>query len=121
MTTSAILFFGILSAYNFAPTVGTLEYRQAMGQLPADVSGYALIAVDDCGLIGNYATIYAADGREFPALVFDCAGSDGSWYFADGNVIYDEPWRMLAGEVGYGFWQAHPDIVRSMVMIEVRR
>ena len=119
MTTGAILFWGILSAYNFAPTIGTLEYRQAMGQLPADVSGYALIAVDDCGLIGNYATIYAADGREFPALVFDCAGSDGAQYFSDGNDM-GTPYK-LAADVGWGFWQAHPDIVRSLVLVEVEK
>ena len=121
MSTGVILFWGILSAYNFAPTVGTLEYRQAMGQLPADVSMYdALLAVDDCSLIGHEARLVAGN-EVFTAIIFDCASANGAWYFADGNVIYDEPWRMLAGEVGYGFWQAHPGIVRSMVMIEVSR
>ena len=119
MSTGAILFWGILSAYNFAPTVGTLQYRQEMGQLPADVSGYEFfIAVDNCDLIGHNATLYAGD-LTFDGVVYDCAGSDGAKYFSDGDDL-NTPFK-LAGDVDYWFWKAHPEIVHSLVTVEVNR
>ena len=119
MTT--VFFLGILSAYSLNPSKGTLEYRQMHGQLPMDVSMYAaLLAVDDCSLIGHEARLIAGD-EIFTAIIFDCVGKAGTWYFADGNVQYDEPWRMLAAEADWFFWKAHPEIVHSLVTVEVNR
>ena len=116
---STIIFYGILSAYALNPTVATINYRQAIGQLPADLSPYAVyLAVDDCNLIGHEATMTAGD-EIFHGIIFDCTGSDGTQYFADGNVEYDEPWRMLAADADAMFWEKRPDIVRTLVMIEV--
>ena len=62
MNTGVTIFLGILSACNLNPTVGTLEYRQALGQLPADLSPYSVyLAVDDCSLIGQPARMIAGD------------------------------------------------------------
>ena len=119
MTTGAILFWGILSAYALNPSKGTLEYRQAHGQLPMDVSGYEFfIAVDDCGLIGHEATLYAGE-LTFDGVVYDCAGADGVMYFSDGDDL-TTPFK-LAGDIDYWFWKAHPEIVHSLVTVEVNR
>ena len=118
MTT--ILFVGFLSAYALGPTVGTINYRQDNGQIPHDLSPYdALLAVDDCGLIGHEATLTAGDDI-YTGLVFDCAGGDGAQHFSDGNA--DTPWK-LAADVDYGFWMQHPELVGSgvVVAIEVER
>ena len=114
---NSILFFGILSAYALNPTVGTLEYRQDLEQLPIDVSGYeVMLAVNDCSLIGQEAVLIA-DGVEFSAIIFDCAGADGVGIFSRGN---DEttPYK-LAADADWFFWQAHPEIVHSLVTIKV--
>lgn len=115
---SSVIFWGVLSAYALWPTIGTIAYRQDTGQLPQDITGLALIAVDDCSLIGHAAIIHYEE-QEFPAIVFDCAGADGAQFFSDGDDL-TTPFK-LAGDVDYHFWQEHPDIVRSLVMIEVER
>ena len=116
---NTIIFLGILSAYALWPTLGTIAYRQDLGQIPQDLSMYdALVAVDDCGLIGHEATLYAGD-REFSALVFDCAGSDSTDYLSDGNDL-TTPFKISA-EVDYHFWKAHHDIVQTLVTVEVER
>jgi len=114
-----IIFYGILSAYCLWPTLGTMTYRQDAGQLPQDVSEYhAMVAVDDCSLIGHDAVIHYED-QEFTAIVFDCTGVDGTQFFSDGDDM-STPYK-LAGEVDWHFWQRHPEIVRSLVTIEVER
>ena len=116
---STVIFTGILSAYCLWPTAATLEYRQALGQLPPDVSGYdVMLAVNDCGLIGHEATMVAGD-LEFDAIIFDCTGADGVDFFSMGND--DTTPYKLAADADYWFWQAHPDIVHSLVTIEVDR
>lgn len=114
-----VLFLGILSAYAMNPTVGTIEYRQELGQLPEDLSEYeAFVAVNDCSLIGHEATLYAME-EEFKAIVFDCAGADGVDYFSKGNDLRT-PYK-LSADVDYFFWKAYPEIVHSVVLIEVER
>lgn len=116
---NTIIFFGILSAYALWPTLGTISYRQELGQIPQDLSMFdALIAVDDCSLIGHKATIYA-DDREFSALVFDCAGADGTEYFSDGDDL-TTPYK-LSADIDYHFWKEHPDIVQTLVTVEVMK
>ena len=116
---NTIIFLGILSAYALWPTLGTIAYRQDLGQIPQDISMYdALIAVDDCNLIGHEATIYSGD-REFSALVMDCAGSDSAEYLSDGDDL-TTPFKISA-EVSYHFWKAHPDVVQTLVTVEVVR
>jgi hypothetical protein len=111
------LFIGILSAYALAPTIGQTAYQQQAGNLPHDLSGYdALVAVDHCGLVGREAVLHTEQG-EFSAIVFDCAGADGAHYFSDGNDT-TTPY-LMAGEVDYHFWQEHPELVGTLVRIEV--
>ena len=111
------LFVGILSAYALGPTIGQTNFQQQMGNIPEDLSKYdALIAVDHCDLIGREAILHTDQG-DFSALVYDCAGSYGAQFFADGNDT-STPW-LLAGEVDYYFWIEHPELVGSSVTIEV--
>lgn len=117
MSTGVTIFFGILSAYSLNPTIYTVEYRQAIGQLPPDLSPYSVyLAVDDCSLIGHEARLIAGD-EVFQGIIFDCAGAYGAQFFSDGNDL-ETPYK-LAADADYWFWQAHPDIVHSLVRIEV--
>ena len=110
-------FIGILSAYALLPTTGQTAYQQRLGNIPEDLSLYdALIAVDHCGLIGSEAILYTDEG-EFSAIVYDCAGSYGAQFFSDGNDPATP--YLLAGEVDYDFWLDHPELVGSLVRIEV--
>ena len=119
MTTGVILFLGILSAYALNPTVGTIKYYQERKQLPMDVSQYEFfIAVDNCDLIGHNATLYAGD-LTFDGIVMDCAGADGAVYFSDGDDL-STPFK-LAGDIDFWFWKEHPEIVHSLVTVEVNR
>ena len=80
---------GYLSGYDKEPTDGTISIRQEWGQLPHDVSHYdTLIAVLDCGRIGQEATLNTESGR-LEALVFDCAGSEdgGVEWMTSGNYV----------------------------------
>lgn len=111
------IFLGILSAYALNPTIGTIRHQQEAGALPRDLSKYdALVAVDHCGLIGREAVLHTERG-EFSAIVFDCAGAWGAQFFSDGN---DEttPY-LMAGEVDYHFWQEHPELIGTEVLIQV--
>lgn len=115
--TTVVLFLGILSAYAPGPSRAQIAYQQQHGNIPLDLGAYdAMIAVDDCSLIGHEATIYA--GHEtFTAIVFDCAGANGAHLFSDGN---DESTpHKYAGEVDYNFWKLRPDIVGTLVRIRV--
>ena len=117
MTTTTIIFFlGILSAAGPTPTNATLALRQEWGQVPQDVSGYALIAVDDCGLIGHPGHMYAGN-EVYPVIVYDCAGEEGTQYFSNGND--DSTPYKLSADAGWDFWKAHPDVVTSLVRIEI--
>ena len=117
MSTGVVIFFGILSAYSLNPTIGTLDYRQDTRQLPMELSQYEVfLAVDDCGLIGHEALLIVGD-EVFQGIIFDCAGAYGAQFFSDGNDL-ETPYK-LAADADYWFWQAHPEIVHSLVRIEV--
>lgn len=119
MLESIVIFLGILSAYNVTPTDATVNYYQEHEMLPLDLSQYdVLLAVDDCSLIGHEATMWA-NFEEFSAIIFDCAGKDGAKYFSDGGSL-GTPWLLAADADGH-FWKRRPDIVRTLVYIEVDR
>ena len=116
-----ILFFiGLLSAYNENPTKYTIKWYQERDMLPqGDIdSNYILVAVNDCGLLGETGTIFV-DGirQEEPVMVFDCLGGNGihSWMSASNE---DTPWK-ISGELGWNDWQAHPDWVHSGKMVVI--
>lgn len=100
---------GYLSAYAESPTVGTVAYRQEVGDIPHDLTGYdVLIAVSDCMMVGKPGTLYTAVGP-LDALVIDCAGDDGtpSW-MAENNIV---------AEIDYWTWAAHPELVGSAAVL----
>jgi len=51
------------------------------------------------------------------AIVFDCAGSGGVDYFSKGDDL-STPYK-LAADVDWFFWEEPPEIVRSLVKVEV--
>lgn len=97
---------GYISAYDYNPTVGTINYRLDEGSIPAWYSLYdGVVAVQDCDRVGQSALLYVGDER-FNVLVFDCAGIE------DGGYAWMEDNNVLA-EVGYFLRQASPHIVHS--------
>lgn len=101
---------GFLSAYAELPTVATVEYRQEIGDLPHDISKYdVLIAVADCGLIGKEGVLHTIVGS-LKAIVFDCAGNDGtpSW-MEENNIV---------AEIDYWTWQKYPELVGTPATFE---
>lgn len=109
-----VFFIGLLSAYNENPTVYTIKYNQDLGRLPAgDIdSEYIMMAVNDCGLVGETGTLFIdGERQEEHVMVFDCLGGNGahSW-MSEGNA--DTPWK-ISGELGWNDWVAHPDWVHS--------
>lgn len=116
---NVIVFLGVLSAYGLYPTVAQTEYQQNLGNLPEDLSQYdVLLAVDHCGLIGHEATMYVGEEEQaFSAIIYDCAGGNGAHFFSDGDDL-STPY-LLAADADWFFWQEYPDIVHSVVRIEV--
>lgn len=100
---------GYLSAYAQGPTDATIAYRQEVGDLPYDLSQYAVfIAVADCSLVGREATLYTAVGQ-LSAIVFDCAGNDGTPSWMETN-------RIIA-EIDYWTWQHWPELIGSEAVL----
>jgi hypothetical protein len=100
---------GYLSAYGRLPTDATIDYRQSVGDIPQDLSGYdVLIAVSDCRLIGKTGVLYTAVGA-LRALVIDCAGNDGTpaWMF-ENSIIAEIDWYS---------WQRWPGLVGSEAVL----
>lgn len=110
---SIVWFIGMLSAYAMWPTIGTVEYRQELGQLPQGdlYSQYTLVAVNDCGLIGEVGRL-TVDGQvqEKPAIVFDCKGETAHQWMSASNK--DTPYK-VAAEVDYFTWIKNPEWVGS--------
>lgn len=79
-TTPAAPVTGWASYYEEAPTVATIKARLEMGHITAADLLWAnsLIAVADCGMIGERVTIQVDGGEMRNAVVFDCAGNDGT-------------------------------------------
>ena len=86
---------GYWSRYAEEPTLDTIHYRQAVGDLPLDLSGYAgVIAVADCKLVGRDAWIQVEDSKWLRTIIFDCSGhAETSRWMKEGRII---------GELGYG-------------------
>ena len=102
---------GYLSAYAESPTVGTIAYRQAVGDIPSDLSQFdVMIAVSDCRLIGKEGMLYTAVGP-LRALVFDCAANDGtpSW-MEENNIVAEIDWYT---------WQRWPVLVGSAAVLVI--
>ena len=82
---------GWASYYNEVPTVATIEARLEMGHITtADLLwANSLIAVADCGMIGDRVTIQIDGGELRNAIVFDCAGNDGTveWMESSGIIV----------------------------------
>ena len=92
---------GWLSQYGEAPTVGTLNYRQAVGDLPANLNLYdGFIAVADCGRIGDLAWLSINGGGWLRVAVFDCAGNDGTPAWMAENQIIAELDYFTARDLG---------------------
>lgn len=103
---------GYLSAYNYAPTVGTIAYRQGTGEIPHNLSGFAgVIAVKDCGLVGKEATLIV-ENKEYPVVIFDCAsrGNDGTREWMDRDNIL--------AEIGYFLREKYPHLAHSYARLE---
>ena len=83
---------GTFSQYGELPSTATIEYRDSVGQLPANVNGY--IAVSSCDHIGDRAWISIDYGPWLRVGVADCAGSAETveWMAKDriiGELFYD--------------------------------
>lgn len=118
-----IWFIGLLSAYAMWPTIGTVEYRQELGQLPQGdlYAEYILVAVNDCGLIGETGTLTVnGQVQDKPALVFDCKGETAIEWMSVSNK--DTPFK-VAAEVDYFTWMKHPEWVGSgtVVLLEFNK
>lgn len=83
---------GWASYYAEAPTVATLDYRVSIGDIThADLLwANAPVAVSDCGMIGDRVTVQIEDGPLMNAIVFDCAGADGTAnWMAESNIVLE--------------------------------
>lgn len=94
---------GYFSQYSQSPTDGTIAYHQdRSGKLPQDISAYVgVVAVRDCGLVGDDAWIRITDERTnpdyvgswLPVKIFDCSGHvETTEWMDDHNIL---------GELGY--------------------
>jgi len=113
-----LFFIGVLSAYAMNPTVGTVELRQEWGQLPQGnlYDSHILVAVNDCGLIGETGTLTIGGERQpKPAMVFDCKGAGNDWMSASNS---DTPFK-VAAEVDYFTWISHPHWVGGDSLVAV--
>lgn len=66
---------GYASAYDLAPTVGTIDYRISVGQLPPDsIDRYdVFVATNSCDYIGREAIVRHGK-KKLKGIVFDCSG-----------------------------------------------
>lgn len=101
---------GHLSAYDKTPTDATIAYRQELGQIPTELSGYdTLVAVLDCGRVGQEVHIVTSHGK-LNGLVFDCAGqADGGYDWMVENSI--------VAEVDWYTWEKHPELIGQEAIV----
>lgn len=93
---------GYLSQYGRRPSEATIQYRQDMGQLPADLTSFAgFIAVSDCRRIGQQAYLAIESAPYQLVAVFDCSGSRTTTEWMERNQIIAEVSYDLA--VRHGF------------------
>lgn len=109
MTT--ILIWGAVSAFGLGPTVGTLAYRQDMGQIDRDLREYdVFVAVADCSLIGREG-ILIADSNVYKALVFDCSGDVETTGWMECEFSKHNHDCAVGVEVDYWFWEDNPELI----------
>ena len=82
---------GWLSQYGKAPTVGTIAYRQSVGDLPLDLTPFdGFVAVADCGRIGDTGWLSIRGGPLERIAVMDCAGDAETVSWMSSNSILAE-------------------------------
>lgn len=88
------LIVGNFTHYAQSPTDGTIDYRQSVGELPADLSAYtvflATIQTCDVGATGWIRPVREEGKGEWERfIVFDCAGHSETVdnLFEPGNII----------------------------------
>ena len=104
---------GHLSAYDKTPTDATIAYRQELGQIPVDLSGYdTLVAVLNCERIGQEVHVITSRGK-LNGIVFDCAGQEDGGYtwMVENNIV---------AEVDFYTWERHPELIGREVIIYFR-
>ena len=85
---------GYLSQYGPQTTAGTIAYRQEVGDLPEDMSGYdGVIAVENCAHVGKDAQLSINGSPWLDVIIFDCLGRNEYNWMQERGII---------GEVGYG-------------------
>ena len=93
------------SQYGQAPTDGTMEYRQSVGDIPMDMSAYdGVIAVEDCANIGREAWINV-DNQWRKVIAFDCLARNEYNWMAEKNIVAELGYylaRLTGTEVGSG-------------------
>ena len=106
---------GWLSQYAQGPTDGTIAYRQEVGQIPEDLSGYAgVIAVEDCSHVGKDAYLYIDKWHR--VMVFDCLGRNVETNWMEENSIVAEMGYYLTKDldlVGQGGIEARLVIIEE--------
>lgn len=113
---------GYFSQYGQSPTDGTIHYHQnKSGKLPQDMSQYVgVIAVKDCGLVGDDAWIRFTDDRiedEYaglwlPVKIFDCSGHVETTEWMNENNIIGELGYYLANDLNiYGQTQIFGEMI----------
>lgn len=83
---------GWASYYDQQPTDATIEARLEMEHIThADLLwAETLIAVSDCSTIGDRVTVQVGDDTPLRAVVFDCAGNDGTaQWMQENNVVLE--------------------------------
>lgn len=94
-TTPTAPITGWASYYGQAPTDATIEARLEMEHIThADLLwAETLVAVSDCSQIGDRVTVQVGDDAPMRAVVFDCAGNDGTaQWMADSNIVLEFDW-----------------------------
>ena len=107
---NTLWFIGVLSYYALSPTVGMINYHQNLGNIPqGDIQNeYILVAVNDCGLIGEVGTITVGGVvQDKPVLVYDCLGNNAEWEWMSASNA-DTPW-LVSAEVDYWTFKEHPN------------
>lgn len=92
LTTDPAPITGWASYYEQDPTDATIEARLEMEHIThADLLwAETLIAVSDCSQIGDRMTVQVGDDTPLRAVVFDCAGNDGTaGWMKDGNILFE--------------------------------
>ena len=93
------------SQYAQAPTDGTMEYRQSVGDIPMDMSAYdGVIAVEDCAKVGHEALINV-DNQWRKVIAFDCLARNEHNWMQEKNIVAELGYylaRLTGTEVGSG-------------------